>query len=205
MRRVSLSTLAFPPATRFVLVRDEADEGDAQGPTEAAFSATLSLANGSEIARVSGNPGALPESRISNKLYIEVRRRFARTYEFARESVGEKLTDLPSAHSFRRSKVWYDRGPNGVEVAHYADGPPSAGQMWALIQRGADRSFGLDNGVPFPTGEPSGLALMTSLPIRSGDPLQEVRAAAFAGWAISTQRSDEDVQENVRILSRTTR
>jgi hypothetical protein len=61
--------------------------------------------------------------------------------------------------------------------------------------------YSLHNGIPYPRAHrPLKLLLVEQLPRARFDPLKPVRAAAFAGWVMTTARSAEDINTVERDL-----
>ena len=55
------------------------------------------------------------------------------------------------------------------------------------------RLYSLDNGVPYSTSEPSGIAVVRDWPIRTRDSEKLILAAAFGGWAFVLEETRDEL------------
>jgi len=62
-------------------------------------------------------------------------------------------------------------------------------------------NFSMDNGVPYRRADVAGVLHVESLPANRKDPIKELRAAAFAGWAVLVDHKQEDVTRATELIS----
>ena len=57
--------------------------------------------------------------------------------------------------------------------------------------------YSLDNGIPYPRARTLNVMFSDRTPVSQFDPLKPIRAAAFAGWAVSVPESGEEAQSQI--------
>ena len=62
-----------------------------------------------------------------------------------------------------------------------------------LVHDQTEHVYALDAGVPYPTGEPSGIAVVRDWPIRTRDSEKLILAAAFGGWAFVLEETRDEL------------
>ena len=58
-------------------------------------------------------------------------------------------------------------------------------------------NYSLDSGIPYPRSYTLNMMFSETVPVSQFDPLKPIRAAAFAGWAVSTVESGEEAQRQI--------
>ncbi|MGZ9133394.1 MAG: hypothetical protein ACXW35_12650 [Nitrospira sp.] len=90
----------------------------------------------------------------------------------------------------------------GVKSAQFYDQPVTSADIQDLVRHSTLSAFSVDDGVPYPTEDACGLAVVQQLPEYRSDPNKFVRAAAFAGWAFIEQSHEGQLEKIARLLSR---
>lgn len=176
--RFALSRMALPTHARFVLAAED-DDAEVVRVLEADVAAVVSLRNPrerTEMISISANPLRIPQRPIPEKLRAQVHERFATTYRISK-ALRRRQRRL-SVMSPESSVGWSERTADirkvGSQPREYA----------ALTLTGSQRSFNVDDGVPYPTGAPSAPVIAERVPVAPGDPDKYLRATAFSGWAL---------------------
>jgi hypothetical protein len=193
LARFALARIALPSHARFVLIADDKDEPVAELLVRD-VGAVISLHSGRERAELSAiaqNPSRLKQAIIPEKLRMQAHERFSVTYRVSRAA--RRPARRISPFVFTEFSTTSSR-----KVV----GRPRDFARLSLV--GSERSYRVDNGIPYATGEPSAPVVAEKLPIFPGDPDKYARANAFAGWAIT---AGEQPEENrlMEILDRKTR
>ncbi|MFL5218382.1 MAG: hypothetical protein ACJ8DO_06875 [Microvirga sp.] len=202
--RFMLSRLAFPRDTRFALAFEGRDELLAKKFYHD-FAAIFPLTDRSALRSIAETPRQLNQRLVPKDIYVGARTRFAETYEVTRMSIDRLKPAVRSLHTDSKPTVEYYVGPADIAIARYSAGALGTAQMNRLVQTGALESFHLDNGIPYPTNSPSGLAIVDQIPMQRGDPNLRARAAAFAGWAMLSEQFENELSRLSWLLSKRTR
>lgn len=190
--RFALCRLALPEQAKFLLLAGEED-GDVAtllSDDVAAVFSIESVGQRRELATVVSAPQRLFQHAVPEKLRDEVNYRFGQTYRVAR-AVRRPRRTSPTAD-------WPTRGEYGHRNPIHLRMPA---QIASLTLKGADESFSVDNGVPYPTGRLPNAAVIDRLPDYPGDPQKYMRAAAFSGWVLSEMDSPY-LAEGMKTLER---
>jgi hypothetical protein len=89
-----------------------------------------------------------------------------------------------------------------VTVERFTNAKVNATEMLAKIHQQTERTYELDNGVPYRNLYVlPGMAIFQSLPVYQTDPDKLLRAAAFGGWALVNEDQAPEVPRLVRSLT----
>lgn len=201
--RLTLSRLALPPHTRCILIVEARDYslGEIFSNDFAEIFAWTARSKASEFV---GNVNSLGRHRdlppdvagdaqttFSNAM--GVMRLAARLADQPFTSAfGETVTDEALDHLDQRkirsslSRPTIKRNAHqlgGVPVTELADAEISSLAVQYLINNQTEHLYRLDNGIPYATKEPPGIAVVSQWPLGGRDPEKLIHAAAFGGWA----------------------
>jgi hypothetical protein len=84
-------------------------------------------------------------------------------------------------------------GLEGVAFADLSDLEVDTAVVRDLVYDQIEHAYSLDNGVPYASGEPSGIAVVRDWPTRTRDSEKLILAAAFGGWAFVLEETRDEL------------
>jgi hypothetical protein len=201
--RLTLSRLALPVHTRCVLVVEPDDHGLAQSLTSD-FADVQTWSTRTNIVQIASNTNFVGRHRdVPAQIVGDAQTRFANAMTVMR--LGARLVDKPFSAAFDEKLIYdgpvissairrpsrrpvinretFSMGLEGVALAELSDSHIDTAAVRNLINDQIEHVYSLDNGIPYPKGEPSGIAVVRDWPTRTRDSEKLILAAAFGGWA----------------------
>lgn len=223
LTRLAIARLALPATMRAALLIGNSEGADRLG--------NLAHRDFDEVVDVTDHPSAAQfafdrqdrrKEDISN--LREVKRgaidRFEALYTFSYEQFSDEkrgmprerlMEALPDIRSFADPPSWtgYAGKPRklyqaeGATVAFLQSGKRGTlDKMRPFCAAALMLDYNLDNGIPYPRPHTLNIMFSERTPVSQFDPLKPIRAAAFAGWAVSTPESGEEAQNQIDALKK---
>jgi hypothetical protein len=201
--RLTLSRLALPAHTRCILVFEPKDHDIAKHFVND-FADAIEWSSRANIISIVSDSGFVGRHRdVPPEIIGDVQTRFANAMTVMR--LGARLTAKPFSAAFderfidtkssirlairrapRRTIIdreTFSKDHEGVAFAELSDFDVDTPAVRDLVYDQIEHAYSLDNGVPYATGEPSGIAVVRDWPTRTRDSEKLILAAAFGGWA----------------------
>lgn len=194
--RFALCRMALPEPAKFILLASDPDRNVADLPI-GSVAAVLSSENArtrAELAGLVSEAQRLEQVPVPEKLREKANARFGETYRVARVVRRWRSRTAPTTPRYDPQPPFHrplERLRRPADVA-------------GLTIRGAQDSYGVDGGIPYPTGRPVEAAIIERLPDYPGDPQKYLRASAFSGWVLS-EANNPYLGEGMRMLERLVR
>jgi hypothetical protein len=201
--RLTLSRLALPTHTRCILVFETKDHNIAKHFAND-FADVLEWSSRSNVISIASDSGFVGRHRdVPPEIIGDAQTNFANAMTVMR--LGARLTANPLSAAFderfidKRSSIrsvirrgsrrpiidrkTFSKDHEGVAFAELSDFDVDTPTVRDLVYDQIEHTYSLDNGVPYATSEPSGIAVVRDWPTRTRDSEKLILAAAFGGWA----------------------
>jgi hypothetical protein len=202
--RIALNMMALPPHTVFVRVRTSEDTISS---IDSAFAAELSHDDRRVRAELTQLASMPPQTRRIKQAEEAQRRsesRFADTYRLAPVLRRKSRDDLRGISTKVSRAPSRDRIAHDVEAAFFGEMPTLAA-ITHLIMSDAERWYGIVDGEVQPKFAAASALFVSHYPQVIGDPDKAIRAAAFAGWVMSSSQSSISQDDVGSLIQRYTR
>jgi len=218
--RFVLSRLALPTHTRFLLVIEPSGVAVAQYFSND-FADIIEWSRRSRIVQIASNKEYTGRHRdVPAEIIGDAQLRFANAMTvmhivarlsrrpfsaaFAETTYGEGIATSRPPQMRRTQRVPVVNRTlaetGGVAFAEMLDFDVDASAVRELIDDQVNYSYVLDNGIPYQSGDASGLAVVRDWPIGHRDPDKLIHAAAFAGWAFVLEENRNELRRFARRL-----
>jgi hypothetical protein len=211
--RLTLSRLALPAHARCILVFGPNDQGIAKYLMND-FADTVEWSARADIVAIASSRNFAGRHRdVPPEVIGDAQTRFANAMTIMR--LGARLAAKPFSAAFderivadgyptplaiRRAsrrpiidRETFSMGLEGVAFAELSDFDLDTSAVRDLIYDQTEHVYSLDNGVPYPRSEPSGIAVVRDWPIRTRDSEKLILAAAFGGWAFVLEETRNEL------------
>lgn len=192
--RLAMSRLAYPAHARFVLVWPA--KLTPSPDTVAWFDGVVGEDDRPSLLRLARTPKKL-HSKHHPGGRAEAMAKFSALYAI---SLGELARDERPKERRRYATVDHRGFQKGMEVVRFSRGVPRAAVLQSIMLHG--RGYRFERGVATPTNEASSVLAVDEWPIARSDPNHRIRAAAMAGWTMTTRSDDEGLQAIVESTNR---
>ena len=200
--RLTLSRLALPAHTRCILVVEPVDHSLAQS-LASDFADIQTWSARTSIIQIASNTNFVGRHRdVPPEIIGDAQTRFANAMTVMRlvarlaakpfsAAFDEKVIYEPERSSTIRRpthrpvivRETFSTGFEGVAFAELSDSDVDTATVQTLINDQIEHVYSLDNGIPYPKAETSGIAVVRDWPTRPHDSEKLILAAAFGGWA----------------------
>ncbi|MCZ7938010.1 hypothetical protein [Agrobacterium salinitolerans] len=204
--RLILSRLAMPTHTRNVLLLPEKPQSLAAGYLLNDFAAVFEWRDRDEIAKIARDQRFTGLQReIPKEIQHAARRQFSDVMQITSimRYLDEKRRYNHDLSVFSRSigeEIFFLEG--NIASIEITDKKVSTKNVSKLINNQVNKSYILDSSIPYPSPDLYyGLAVVEELPEFRSDPDKLMRAAAFGGWAIITERQRDSIPALLKQLS----
>jgi hypothetical protein len=203
--RLTLSRLAMPPHSRNILLLPEEPQGLDGGKFSDDFAAVIEWRDRSEISKIARDSEFEGSQReIPKEIQRAAMRQFSDVMQITsvmRYLDERRKHDFIESENDNLSKNIYLNEDN-IAIVNIKKGNINSKKIQSLINKQVSASYSLDNSVPYPSdGMYYGLAMVEDLPEFRSDPDKLLRAAAFGGWAIVSDRQRNAAPELLKRLA----
>lgn len=210
--RLTLSRLALPAHTRCILLAEPNDHPLATSLTND-FADVIEWSARTNIVQLISNANFVGRHRdVPPEIIGDAQIRFANAMTVMRlgarlvskpfsAAFDEKFIDRPAISSAIRrpsrrpiiNRQTFTIGLDGIAIAELSDSNVDTSAVRNLVYDQTAHVYSLDNGIPYPKSEPSGIAVIQDWPTRTRDSEKLILAAAFGGWAFVLEETRNEL------------
>jgi hypothetical protein len=207
--RLALCYGALPSPTAFVVVATRSSAHNF-ARFQADRAAVLADPKQGEVVAIASRPGRISPKDIPPDLQQRISDRFATIYRLSRATFFSKRTGILSSAAnipdatIKSRRLQFVETYGDVDVSIFPR-EPTPRDIKNITFDGAQKTYHLDNGVPYLGGRPADIAVTDEQPTVRGDPDKYLRAAAFSGWLIAGPSALDRMPNLALRVSETTR
>lgn len=203
--RLMLSRLAMPPHTRNILLLPQEPQGLDGGKFSDDFAAVIEWRDRSEIIKIARDSEFKGSQReIPKEIQRAAMRQFSDVMQMTsimRYLDKKRKNDVIEFADDELSQNLYFNDDN-IALIHIKSSISNSKKIQSLVNKQVSASYNLDSSVPYPSNDLYyGLAMVEELPEFRSDPDKLLRAAAFGGWAIVSDRQRNAAPELLKRLA----